>query len=116
MHSCPRGRPCVGSGSPHLRDTSAFPVLDQELDPTAGFTDRALAALPSPPCLSSEPEKPHSWPVSDAIFVLATITAVLLLALAAIASPAAGGAGPDVLVFASLVGIAALKVIPRSVR
>lgn len=91
-------------------------VLDHELEPTPGFTDRVVAALPSPPCLSSEHEERHSWPVSAAIFVLATITAVLLLALAAIASPTAGGAGPDVLVFASLVGIAAVKMISRSVR
>ncbi len=90
-------------------------VLDQEIAPTPGFADRVVAALPQAVGSASQREESRTRLFSAAIFVLATITAVVVLGVAAIASPATGGVGPEILVFASVVGFAAVKVIPRSV-
>lgn len=87
-------------------------ALDRALDPTAGFADRVLAALPQ-----TTPAVRRSWADSPAllsagIFVLASVTTVLILAVAAITSPGAGGLRPEIAVLAALVGFAAVKVTP----
>ena len=89
-------------------------VLDQEMDPTPDFADRVVAALPQAAGSASQPEESRSRLVSAAIFVVATVTAFALLVVAAIASPATRTVGPEILLFACVVGFAATKIIPRS--
>lgn len=89
-------------------------ALDHKIAPTPGFADRVVAALPQAGGAADQGEHGHSWIHAAAIFSLATITALALLSAVAITSPGNDGVGPATVVFACLVGFAAIRMIPRS--
>ena len=89
--------------------------LSQSREPSLGFVDRVLAAVPSAPDRTQAPAGSPELILSTGIFILAFATTLLLLGLSSLTGPGSIGIRPEILLFAALVGFLATKVTPRPI-
>ena len=88
-------------------------VLNGSLDPRPGFADRVLDTLAPTGTSHHRTDDSGGLLLTVGIFLVATITTLLTLSLADVASPGAGSIRPELFAISGLVGLAALKVTPR---